>query len=154
MTSNIKIKKINTEIASIIIDEQKTYNSLSFKNLTDLLKALKKLDTDKKIKVIILEGAGKGFSAGLNLKEVRGLKKKDKYQKLFNIDHLPEDLFISPGTKAPNRMGFSKYASYINTLTEQKYGRPLILAMSADLSDSTNQRVYPDKPWWTVRASI
>ena len=85
MTSNIKIKKINTEIASIIIDEQKTYNSLSFKNLTDLLKALKKLDTDKKIKVIILEGAGKGFSAGHNLKEVRGLKKRDKYQKLFNL---------------------------------------------------------------------
>ena len=85
MTSNIRIKKINTEIASIIIDEQKTYNSLSFKNLTDLLKALKKLDTDKKIKVIILEGAGKGFSAGHNLKEVKGLKKRDKYQKLFNL---------------------------------------------------------------------
>ena len=76
MQSNIKIKKINNEISSIIIDEQKTYNSLSFKNLSDLLKTLKKLDADKKIKVIILEGAGKGFSAGHNLKEVRGLKKK------------------------------------------------------------------------------
>jgi hypothetical protein len=43
MTSNIKIRKITNEIASIIIDEQKTYNSLSFKNLTDLLKALKNL---------------------------------------------------------------------------------------------------------------
>ena len=32
--------------------------SLSFKNLSDLLKALKKLDTHKKVKVIILEGAG------------------------------------------------------------------------------------------------
>ena len=85
MTTNIKIKKINSEIASIIIDEQKTYNSLSFKNLTDLLKAFKKLDTDKNIKVIILEGAGKGFSAGHNLKEVRGLNKKEKYQKLFNL---------------------------------------------------------------------
>ena len=78
MTSNIKIKKINSEISSIVIDEQKTYNSLSFKNLTDLLKTFKKLDADKKIKVIILEGAGKGFSAGHNLKEVRGLKKKRK----------------------------------------------------------------------------
>ena len=77
MTNNIKIKKINNEIASIIIDEQKTYNSLSFKNLTDLIKSFKKLDTDKNIKVIILEGAGKGFSAGHNLKEVRGLKKKE-----------------------------------------------------------------------------
>ena len=65
-------------------------------------------------------------------------EKDSKYQKLFNIDHLPDNIFVSPGTKAPNRSGFSKYASYINTITEQKYGRPLILAMSADLSDSTN----------------
>ncbi len=85
MTSNIKIKKINKEISSIIINEPKTYNSLSFKNLSDLLKALKKLDADKKVKVIILEGSGKGFSAGHNLKEVRGLKKREKYQKLFNL---------------------------------------------------------------------
>jgi enoyl-CoA hydratase/carnithine racemase len=85
MSSNIKIKKINSEISSIIIDEQKTYNSLSFQNLNDLLKAFKKLDNDKQLKVIILEGAGKGFSAGHNLKEVRGLKKREKYQKLFNL---------------------------------------------------------------------
>ena len=85
MTSNIKIKKNNNEVSSIIIDEPKTYNSLSFKNLSDLLKALKKLDADKKTKVIIIEGAGKGFSAGHNLKEVRSLKNKDKYQKLFNL---------------------------------------------------------------------
>ena len=85
MTSNIKIKKNNNDVSSIIIDEPKTYNSLSFKNLSDLLKTLKKLDADKKVKVIILEGAGRGFSAGHNLKEVRGLKKRDKYLKLFNL---------------------------------------------------------------------
>ena len=85
MKSNIKIKKINNEIASIIIDEPKTYNSLSFKNLSDLLKVLKKLDSDKTIKVIIIEGAGKGFSAGHNLNEVRNLKKRDNYKKLFNL---------------------------------------------------------------------
>ena len=74
MTSNIKIIKINSEISSIILNEPKTYNSLSFKNLIDLLKVLKKLDADNKVKVIIIEGAGKGFSAGHNLKEVRRLK--------------------------------------------------------------------------------
>ena len=83
--SNIRIKHFNKDIASIIIDEPKTYNALSFKNLTDLIKAFKKLDNDKYIKVIIIEGAGKGFSAGHNLKEVRGLKKKIKYQKLINL---------------------------------------------------------------------
>ena len=43
------------------------------------------LDKDNSTKVIILEGLGKGFSAGHNLKEVRGLKKIDKYLKLFNL---------------------------------------------------------------------
>ena len=81
---NIKVLKIK-DIARVIINEPKTYNALSFKNLIDLIKVLKKLDNDRKIKVLIIEGAGKGFSAGHNLKEVRNLKKKEKYQKLFNL---------------------------------------------------------------------
>ena len=85
MKNNIKIKKINSDIALIIIDEPKTYNALSFKNLNDLITTLQKLDNDNKVKVIILQGAGKGFSAGHNLKEVKSLKKKNKYQKLFNL---------------------------------------------------------------------
>ena len=83
--SNIKIKINNKDIASIVIDEPKTYNSLSLKNLNDLIKAFKRLDNDKETKVIIIEGLGKGFSAGHNLKEVSNLKKRAKYQKLFNL---------------------------------------------------------------------
>ena len=83
--SNIKVKLLNKDIASIIINEPKTYNALSLKNLNDLIKAFKKLDEDKNIKVIIIEGSGKGFSVGHNLKEVSGLKKREKYQKLFNL---------------------------------------------------------------------
>ena len=83
--SNIKVKLLNKDIASIIISEPKTYNALSFKNLGDLIKAFKKLDEDKNIKVIIIEGSGRGFSAGHNLKEVSGLKQRAKYQKLFNL---------------------------------------------------------------------
>jgi len=82
---NIKITNYNKEIARVIINEPKTYNSLSYKNLEDLIITFKKLDKDKKVKVIILEGAGKGFSAGHNLKEIKSLKKKDKYNKLFNL---------------------------------------------------------------------
>ena len=85
MKSNIIIKKINNEIGLIIINEPKTYNSLSFNNLIDLIKAFKKLDNDRNVKVIIIEGSGKGFCAGHDLKEVRSLKKKMKYQKLFNL---------------------------------------------------------------------
>jgi enoyl-CoA hydratase/carnithine racemase len=83
--SNIVIKYSNNDISSIIINEQKTYNALSIKNLEDLIQAFKKLDNDKNTKVIIIEGAGKGFSAGHNLKEVNQLKERKKYQKLFNL---------------------------------------------------------------------
>ena len=82
---NIKTINHSKDIVRVIINEPKTYNSLSYKNLKDLINVFKKLDKDKKIKVIILEGAGKGFSAGHNLKEVKGLKKKERYQKLFNL---------------------------------------------------------------------
>jgi len=82
---NIKTSFPTKDIARVIINEPKTYNSLSTKNLKDLIKIFTKLDKDQKVKVIILEGAGKGFSAGHNLKEVKKLKKKEKYQKLFNL---------------------------------------------------------------------
>ena len=82
---NIKVVNQQKDIVRVIINDPKTYNSLSFKNLNDLIKVFKTLDNNKKVKVIILEGAGKGFSAGHNLKEVKGLKKRKKYQKLFNL---------------------------------------------------------------------
>ena len=82
---NVLIKNLGHGIKNVIINEPKTYNSLSFKTLSELLKSFKKLDKDNNTKVIILEGAGKGFSAGHNLKEIRSLNKKSKYLKLFNL---------------------------------------------------------------------
>tara|TARA_Y100001970_G_C14097315_1_gene783460 strand:+ start:367 stop:1140 length:774 start_codon:yes stop_codon:yes gene_type:complete len=82
---NVLVKNIGDGIKNIIINDPKTYNSLSFKTLTDLVKTFKKLDNDSKTKVIILEGAGNGFSAGHNLKEVRGHKNRSNHQRLFNL---------------------------------------------------------------------
>ncbi len=82
---NIKVRNLIDGISIVTMNEPKTYNSLSFKNLNDLIKVFKKLDKDKKTKVIILEGSGKGFSAGHNLKEIKNLKVRNKYQKLFNL---------------------------------------------------------------------
>ena len=82
---NISIKNLGSGVKKVIINDPKTYNSLSFQTLTSLLNTFKKLDKDNSTKVIILEGAGKGFSAGHNLKEVKGLKKRSKYLKLFNL---------------------------------------------------------------------
>jgi len=57
---------------------------------------------------------------------------------IFDLSSIPKDMFVTPGEVVPNRVGFSKYASFLNTSFEKKYGRPLVLAMSADLADSTN----------------
>ena len=82
---NINVKNLSGGISVVTINEPKTYNSLSFKNLNDLIKVFQQLEKDIKTKVIILNGAGKGFSAGHNLKEVKNLKARNKYQKLFNL---------------------------------------------------------------------
>ncbi len=81
----ILVKNLGNGIKNITINDPKTYNSLSFATLKILLNTFKKLDKDNTTKVIILEGAGKGFSAGHNLKEVKNLKKRSKYLKLFNL---------------------------------------------------------------------
>ncbi|MCZ6598948.1 MAG: transketolase [Planctomycetota bacterium] len=51
---------------------------------------------------------------------------------------LPRALFVAPGTRAPNRKGFATFASWLNAVAKKQMGRPLVLACSADLADSTN----------------
>jgi enoyl-CoA hydratase/carnithine racemase len=81
---NIKISISNEGIARIVLNDPKTYNSLSLDTIESLSKVFKSLNSDKKSKVIIIEGSGKGFSAGHNLKEIQLLKSnKNSFNKLF-----------------------------------------------------------------------
>ena len=57
---------------------------------------------------------------------------------LFDMNSLPDELFVEAGEIAPNRGGFAKYAAWLNATVSKNYGRPLFLATSADLADSTN----------------
>ncbi|MEE4312773.1 MAG: transketolase, partial [candidate division KSB1 bacterium] len=57
---------------------------------------------------------------------------------LTDFVNYPEDIFVKPGEKAPNRAGLAKFGAWINAYSHRKYGRPLFIAMSADLADSTN----------------
>ena len=83
--SNIVLKALNNGIGRIKLNEPKTYNALSTNMLKSLLQNIKKLNKDKNTKVIIIEGLGRGFSGGHDLKEIRVLRKKSKYKKLFNL---------------------------------------------------------------------
>ena len=83
--SNIIVTPSVNGISRIKLNEPSTYNSLSSKTLKSLINIFKSLNDDNKTKVIIIEGSAKGFSAGHDLKEIRSLKKKSKYKKLFNL---------------------------------------------------------------------
>ena len=81
--SNIILTFLEEGISRIKISDSSNYNALSSKNITSLIDIFKSLNNDNKTKVIIIEGDGKGFSAGHDLKEIRSLKNKPKY-KIFN----------------------------------------------------------------------
>ena len=83
--SNIVVEPSVDGISRIKLNEPGTYNALSSKTLKSLINIFKRLNNENKTKVIIIEGSGKGFSAGHDLEEIRSLKnKKKEYKKLFN----------------------------------------------------------------------
>ena len=83
--ANIIVTTLYNGISIVKLNEPKAYNALSSQMLKSLIKVFKKLNNKKETKVIIIEGSGKGFSAGHDLKEIKSLKKKSKYKKLFNL---------------------------------------------------------------------
>ena len=84
-SSNIIVQSSNNGISRIKLNEPSTYNALSLNTLKSLIECFKNFNDDEKTKVIIIEGSVKGFSAGHNLKEIKSLKGKPDYKKLFNL---------------------------------------------------------------------
>ncbi len=58
--------------------------------------------------------------------------------KLFDFTAYPASMWAKPGEKKPNRAALARWGSWINAYCKQNYGRPLFIACSADLADSTN----------------
>ena len=74
--SEVIVQLTNTGISRVKLNQPDTYNALSSSMLKLLIKNFKELNDDDNTKVIIIEGLGKGFSAGHNLKEIRSIKNK------------------------------------------------------------------------------
>ena len=84
-TANIILEYSKNGISRVKLNQRDNYNALSSNTLKVLIRIFKSLNSDNNTRVIIIEGLGKGFCAGHDLKEVRGLKNKLKYNKLFNL---------------------------------------------------------------------
>jgi transketolase len=59
-------------------------------------------------------------------------------ERLYDYENYPPEVYAAPGAKVPNRGALAKWGAWVNAFTHQHYGRPLFLACSADLADSTN----------------
>lgn len=59
-------------IATITLNRPHALNAISLPMLASLSAALRDADTDSSVRVIVLTGAGRGFCAGLDLKEMFG----------------------------------------------------------------------------------
>ena len=61
-----------------------------------------------------------------------------KDERLYDFAHYPADLYVKPGTSIANRAALAKWGAWVNAFGAKEYGRPLFIAASADLADSTN----------------
>jgi transketolase len=59
-------------------------------------------------------------------------------RRIFDVANYPDSMWKKPGDKAPNRAGLAAWGGYVNSLALRDYGRPLFIAASADLAESTN----------------
>ncbi|MFH1679246.1 MAG: transketolase, partial [Candidatus Eisenbacteria bacterium] len=57
---------------------------------------------------------------------------------LFDARAYPEEMWAKPGEKKPNRAALAAWGAYVNSKARERHGRPLFIACSADLADSTN----------------
>ena len=59
-------------------------------------------------------------------------------ERLFDFEHYPAGMWAKPGEKKPNRAALGTWGAWVNSFAKKEYGRPLVIAMSADLAESTN----------------
>ena len=58
--------------------------------------------------------------------------------RIFDFERYPAEMWRAPGEAQPNRAGLATWGSYVNAIAKRDYGRPLFIACSADLAESTN----------------
>jgi transketolase len=56
---------------------------------------------------------------------------------LFDARGYPPEMFARPGERRSNKEGLAAWGAWVNAYAKKEYGRPLLIACSADLAEST-----------------
>ena len=69
-----------------------------------------------------------------------------------DVDAYPASMWKQPGEKAPNRAALATWGAWVNATARAEYDRPLVIASSADLAESTNiagfSKDFEGQPGW------
>jgi len=91
----------------------------------------------EKIAGFRLAGAESGASAG-SARKTQARSRPTADHELFDFERYPAAMWRSPGDRQPNRSALATWGSYVNAVSKRDFGRPLFIACSADLAESTN----------------
>jgi transketolase len=69
---------------------------------------------------------------------VDGAKDPSRDPVISNYRAYPDALYAKPGEKVANGKGFATFGAWLNAHGRKEYGRPIVVACSADLAESTN----------------
>ena len=75
---------------------------------------------------------------GFRLKGSKYPKTPFEDARLYDFKNYPADMWAKPGAKLPNRAALGKWGGWVNGWSKQEFGRPAVIALSADLAESTN----------------
>jgi enoyl-CoA hydratase/carnithine racemase len=71
-------------VSELVLNRPASYNALSIECMEALTSEFESLSRDDNVSVVILSGAGKGFCAGHDLREMRRNPGRDFYEKTFD----------------------------------------------------------------------
>jgi len=72
-------------VARLTLNRPRAYNALSMDLMQALIDALDAIGADRDVKAVILSGAGKGFCAGHDLKELRANSSRPFFERTFEM---------------------------------------------------------------------
>lgn len=80
---SILLREDREGLCTLTMNRPQQMNLLTGEMLLALQQAFDSLENDTRIRVVVLAGAGNGFCAGHDLKEIRSLKERPRIEKLF-----------------------------------------------------------------------
>jgi enoyl-CoA hydratase/carnithine racemase len=83
LEAGLVLREDRDGIARLTLNRPRAYNALSLGLMAALQSELEKIATDQTVKAVVIEGAGKGFCAGHDLREMRSRTDEAFHQTVF-----------------------------------------------------------------------